>query len=151
MKTRHCHSELYTEGVIPYNISGNFLLPQNRYTRCCLLLRTWALLCSALPIPHSSLLIPHFLIPHSSLPLVHFALKSYQIDRININFHKNAKNHLKPIDIPLWVWYSIDTLKHTKRLGLIWIWNEALKMSVKILKLKTAYDSRMCMCCMCCC
>ena len=34
-----------------------------------------------------------FLTPHSSLPLVHFALKSYQIDRININFHKNAKIH----------------------------------------------------------
>ena len=91
----------------PTFYSGNFIPPQNRSARCCLLLHTRAQLCSALPIPHSS------------LPLVHFALKSYQIDRININFHKNAKNHLKPIDIPLWVWYSIDTLKHTKRLGLI--------------------------------
>ena len=71
-------------------------------------------------ISHSGQLC-QFLIPHSSSPpfFVHFALKSYQIDRINISFHKNAKNHLKPIDIPLWVWYSIDTLKHTKRLGLI--------------------------------
>ena len=49
----------------------------SRYARCCLLLRTCALLCSALPIPHSSFLIPHFLTPHFSLPLVHFAIKSY--------------------------------------------------------------------------
>ena len=65
-------------------------------------------------IPNSSFLTPH--LPHI---FVHFVLKSYQVDRINIIFHKNAKKHLKPIDIPLWVWYSIDTLKHTKRLGLI--------------------------------
>ena len=32
----------------------------SRSARCCLLLHIWAQLCSALPIPHSSLLIPHF-------------------------------------------------------------------------------------------
>ena len=31
----------------------------SRSARCCLLLHIWAQLCSALPIPHSSLLIPH--------------------------------------------------------------------------------------------
>ena len=62
-------------------------------------------------------------IPHSSLltlpTIVHFALKPRQTAIINIKFHKNAKIHPKPIDIPLWVWYSINTLKHTKQLGLI--------------------------------
>ena len=68
---------------------------------------------------HDPVQLCQFLIPHLPHVFVHFVLKSYQVDRINIIFHKNAKKHLKPIDIPLWVWYSIDTLKHTKRLGLI--------------------------------
>ena len=44
----------------PTDYSGEFVMPQNRYARCWGLLCAWSLLCSALPIPHSSFLTPHF-------------------------------------------------------------------------------------------
>ena len=45
--------------VAPTSYSGNFLPPQNRSARCCLLLHACAQLWSAMPIPHFSLLTPH--------------------------------------------------------------------------------------------
>ena len=85
----------------------------SRFARCFILLYACNLLWSALPIPHSSFLIPHFSPPHSSLLIPHSSLKNFPLiippKSAILLISKIARNH-NPKEVNFYELYSFQKL-----------------------------------------